>query len=123
MTTGQTHVFQFEYANNQFVVGPWENGAEMTEAAGSATAIQRSGQLPDGIVFHAAEKMADARAAAVDEASVEQAPQVFFYPDGTTSTAQVMLANGQGRFVKVYLRGLTGVPRVGEIVTAEELVE
>jgi prepilin-type N-terminal cleavage/methylation domain-containing protein len=123
MTTGQTFMFQFEYATSQFVVGPWENGAELTEAAGSATATQRSGQLPDGIVFHAAEKLADARASGVDETSVEQAPQVFFYSDGTTSTAQVMLANGQGRFVKVFLRGLTGVARIGEIVTAEELVE
>ncbi|MEX2142846.1 MAG: prepilin-type N-terminal cleavage/methylation domain-containing protein [Pirellulales bacterium] len=123
MSTGQTHVFQFEYASNQFVVGPWETGAEQTEAAATGTVGQRTGQLPTGIVFYAAEKLADARASAVDEGGAEAAPQIFFYPDGTTSTAQVMLANKHDRFVKVFLRGLTGVPRVGDLVSAEELVE
>ena len=123
MTTGQTQVFQFEYASNQFVVGPWEIGAEQTEAAATGTVALRTGQLPDGIVFYAAEKLADARASAVEEGVAETAPQIFFYPDGTTSTAQVMLANQHDRFVKVFLRGLTGVPRVGDVVSAEELVE
>lgn len=123
MTTGQTHVFQFEYATNQFMVGPWDTGAEQADAAVTSTVAQRTGQLPDGIVFYAAEKLADARASAVDVGSAEPAPQVFFYPDGTTSTAQVLLTNQDDRFVKVLLRGLTGVPRVGEVVSAEELVE
>jgi prepilin-type N-terminal cleavage/methylation domain-containing protein len=123
MTTGQTHVFQFEYATNQFVVGPWETGAEQTEAAATSTAVQRTGQLPDGIVFYAAEKLVDARATAGEEGGAEAAPQIFFYPDGTTSTAQVMLANQHDRFVKVLLRGLTGVPRVGDVVSADELAE
>ncbi len=116
MTTGLTHVFQFEYATNQFVVGPWEGAGEQTSST-STTAIQRTGQLPDGILFNAAEKLADERAAAVEETGDQQAPQIFFYSDGTTSTAQVMLTNQSDRYVKVYLRGLTGVPNVGDVVS------
>ena len=123
MTTGQTQMFQFEYGSNQFVVGPWDAGAMPADVSGGTTAPQRTAQLPQGIVFYAAEKLADARESAAVEGATEQAPQVFFYPDGTTSTAQVMLANEHDRFVKVYLRGLTGVPRVGDIVSADELVE
>ena len=33
---------------------------------------------------------------------------VFFYPDGTTSTAAVLLRNESGRCIEVRLRGLTG---------------
>jgi prepilin-type N-terminal cleavage/methylation domain-containing protein len=123
MTTGQTQMFQFEYASNQFVVGPWDSGGMLAESVSTTTTPQRTGQLPQGILFYAAEKLADARESAGAEGAAEQAPQVFFYPDGTTSTAQVMLANEHDRFIKVYLRGLTGVPRVGEVVSADELVE
>ena len=122
MTTGLTHVFQFEYTTNQFVVGPWESGGEPTTVA-STTAIQRTGQLPDGILFYAAEKLADERTTTVEEAGAQQAPQIFFYADGTTSTAQVMLSNQSDRYVKVFLRGLTGVPNVGEVVSVDELAQ
>ena len=122
MSTGQTQVFQFEYSKNQFVVGPWESGADPTEATSATIAVQRPGKLPDKILFYAAEKMADARASGgAEEGGAQLAPQIFFYPDGTTSTAQVLLSNGKDRFVKVLLRGLTGVPRVRDMVSADEL--
>jgi prepilin-type N-terminal cleavage/methylation domain-containing protein len=122
MSTGLTHIFQFEYAAGQFVVAPWEEGAALVQTT-TTNAVQRTGQLPDGIVFYAAEKLAEERAATVEETGAQQAPQIFFYPDGTTSTAQVMLSNQTDRFVKVFLRGLTGVPNIGEVVTADELAE
>ncbi|MBN2579942.1 MAG: prepilin-type N-terminal cleavage/methylation domain-containing protein [Pirellulales bacterium] len=46
-------------------------------------------------------------------------PSVFFYPDGTTSNARLVLSNQQGRSIVVSLRGLTGVITVSEITTLE----
>ena len=40
---------------------------------------------------------------------------VFFFPDGTTSTVRLLLANEQQRTIEVWLRGLTGTTRVGPI--------
>lgn len=40
---------------------------------------------------------------------------VFFFPDGTTSTVRMLLANEQQRTIEVWLRGLTGTTRVGRI--------
>jgi prepilin-type N-terminal cleavage/methylation domain-containing protein len=122
MTSGQTHVFRFEYASNQFVVAVWDTGESDAEASNTAAAVERPGVLPDGIVFHAAEKVAEARSAETDAGGGQTAPQIFFYPDGTTSTAQVLITNAkQERFLKVQLRGLTGIPYVGEVVSADEL--
>jgi Tfp pilus assembly protein FimT len=121
MTTGQTHVFQFEYGASAYIVSIWDAGDSETEASTTTPVSERPGQLPDGIVFHAAEKVSDARSADADAAGAQTAPLILFYSDGTTSTAQVMISNSQDRFIKVYLRGLTGVPQVGEVVSAEEL--
>ncbi len=39
-----------------------------------------------------------------------------FYPDGTTSTSTVWLANEDEEVIPIWLRGLTGIANVGEIV-------
>jgi prepilin-type N-terminal cleavage/methylation domain-containing protein len=44
---------------------------------------------------------------------------IFFFPDGTTSTAQFVLINDHQEAVRVYLRGLTGLVRVGELERAD----
>ena len=40
---------------------------------------------------------------------------VFFYPDGSTSTAAVLLKNGAERCIEARLRGLTGTSRITRI--------
>lgn len=40
---------------------------------------------------------------------------VLFFPDGTTTTAEITLANEYGATVLVSLRGLTGGSRLGEV--------
>jgi prepilin-type N-terminal cleavage/methylation domain-containing protein len=121
MTTGQTHVFRFEYETNKYVIAIWDTGEGMTEASTVTTVAERPGELPEGIVFHAAEKLADVRASETDAGGGQTAPQIFFFPDGTTSTAQVLIANNKDRFLKVRLRGMTGIAQMGEVVSAEEL--
>ncbi|MDR2757534.1 MAG: prepilin-type N-terminal cleavage/methylation domain-containing protein [Planctomycetaceae bacterium] len=44
---------------------------------------------------------------------------IFFYPDGTTSTAAVLLKNNRGHCIEVRLRGLTGIAKLTEINSAE----
>ena len=41
-----------------------------------------------------------------------------FHPDGTTSTSTVWLANEDDEVIPVWLRGLTGIATVGEIVVS-----
>jgi Tfp pilus assembly protein FimT len=43
---------------------------------------------------------------------------IFFYPDGTTSNAQLLLKNKQGRMVELFLRGLTGIVTVSDVTAA-----
>ena len=40
---------------------------------------------------------------------------ILFYPDGTTSTATVLIKNDQARCMELHLRGLTGAVAVGSI--------
>jgi len=44
---------------------------------------------------------------------------VFFFPDGTTSTAAVLLKNQSNRCLEVRLRGLTGTTSIGSITFPE----
>lgn len=43
---------------------------------------------------------------------------IYFFPDGTSSSAQLVLDNGREQVVTVYLRGLTGLARVGTVDSA-----
>jgi hypothetical protein len=44
---------------------------------------------------------------------------IFFYPDGTTSAAAVLLKNDRGRCIEIRLRGLTGIGKVTEMNSVE----
>ncbi|GHT21673.1 prepilin-type N-terminal cleavage/methylation domain-containing protein [Planctomycetales bacterium] len=44
---------------------------------------------------------------------------IFFYPDGTASTATVIIKNGVGKSIQLNLRGLTGIAKVGEIANLQ----
>jgi len=45
---------------------------------------------------------------------------IFFYPDGSTSTAAILLKNEAGRCIEVRLRGLTGTGAVTEITVTTD---
>ncbi len=45
---------------------------------------------------------------------------VFFFPDGTTSTAAALLKNNTNRCLEVRLRGLTGTTSIGEITYPDQ---
>jgi hypothetical protein len=44
---------------------------------------------------------------------------VLFYPDGTATSARVVLLGGRGRAIAVEVRSLTGDVRVSQVFLAE----
>lgn len=44
---------------------------------------------------------------------------IFFYPDGTTSAAAILLKSESGRCIEIRLRGLTGQTMLGEMQTVD----
>ena len=49
------------------------------------------------------------------------ATPILFYPDGTTSNAQLILGNERARYVVLRLRSLTGMCRVSDLLLADEV--
>ncbi|MCL2742790.1 MAG: prepilin-type N-terminal cleavage/methylation domain-containing protein [Planctomycetaceae bacterium] len=47
---------------------------------------------------------------------------IFFYPDGTTSAAAMLLKNASGRCIEIRLRAVTGVTRICGITSAENYI-
>jgi len=47
---------------------------------------------------------------------------IFFYPDGSTSTAAILLKNEAGRCIEVRLRGLTGTSMATPIVLTNDYI-
>ena len=99
----------------------------VTAADGSTIGTQAK-ELPENVGFAASETTTDMRGellAAEDMSGVATDPQwsspIFFYPDGTTSTARLVLGNQRQRYVVLTMRGLTGVIHVSGLLTSEEL--
>lgn len=142
MEHGRTYVFRYSPGTDTFSVAPWLTADDYLEsdelsslgidASGESLALDASlaaevETLPENVVFVASETTADLRAETLvtanpnEAATVQETPPIFFYPDGTTSTAKLVLANQQGRFVNLTMRGLTGVVHVSGLLIAEEL--
>ncbi len=94
-------------------------------------------ELPEGVVFASSEVQSDARSLQLQQQTQSgpmgnqsaggvmdalQSPPILFYPDGTTSDAKLVLTNELQRlYVVISLRSLTGVARVSELVSADEV--
>jgi Tfp pilus assembly protein FimT len=94
--------------------------------------------LPKDIVFVGSQTVVDTRAAAVTsdmaaagnpmmdslnagnlaQLGANWSEPIFFYPDGTTSSARLVLRNKEGRTIELVMRGLTGVVKVGTVMPA-----
>jgi prepilin-type N-terminal cleavage/methylation domain-containing protein len=94
----------------------------------SANGVQ---SLPKGIVFRGAVIENDSRAmtTGTNAAGAEQdaslpyggtwSAPIYFYPDGTSSSARLQICNDRNFGIELALRGLTGVVKVSEIAAVE----
>lgn len=92
------------------------------------SALVKLEELPENVIFVGFDSAATPRDVAV--ASQMQAGSfssdgwsapILFYPDGTSSTVRLVLANSRGQFIMIKLRGLSGVGEISDLLTAEEL--
>ena len=136
MRTGQAQVFRFVAGSREYSVEPWlqatdeveaSNGATIMMAGGLAKVDMQSGlvggaelgtaaeTLEEGFVFAAGAVLGDTRTMLIQQqtgtvsggAGSQSAP-IMFYPDGTTSTAEVAIKNENGAQRLLRIRGLTG---------------
>ena len=141
MRTDSVQVFRYTPDGREFRV----ETRPMTEAAvdpsgaptGETAAVPEGlnpegvkGELPETVTFVRSETALDTRAAMLDltpagdsESGKEWSEPILFYPDGTTSTARLLLQmkKKDGALqIELSLRGLTGIVRVSEPAAAEE---
>ena len=144
MKTGQMHVFRYEAGSEFYSVQPWQRESDALEAS-SASLVQDATaqisatnvnnplgtpgvQLPSGMTFLSGETATDSRlvqamadTGAMDSTTTGTLP-IVFYPDGSATDARLVLTN-QRSFVQLYLRGLTGLSRGSDLLTAEEIAQ
>ncbi len=142
--TGRVQVFQHTLFSNRFVTRVQSSPADEWQSESSdadadpflSTPDETTEQLPDGIFFMACDVQVDQRSTLemssldatpiVDDFSSDSSSEgmtgeeswgmpIFFFPDGTTSTAQLILANDNQQSVTITLRGLTGMVRLGRV--------
>lgn len=145
MRTGRMQMFRFQPGTGTYQVQPWFSSEDAIESNDSA--VRRAGQTPDmqgqaaqgrdklseGVTFHALTTDQDVRDVVAQQAMQSNVGQVsedlgetwsqpmLFYPDGTSSEAQIVLANKRGSYVTIRLRGLTGVALVSDLQSAQEV--
>ncbi|MCS7305129.1 MAG: hypothetical protein NZ602_08500 [Thermoguttaceae bacterium] len=135
MSTGYVYIFQFTLGQNRYtsyrrVASEVEVSPDGRFQAPDWDNLQPFGKeqtLPEGIRFAGGEVLWDTRAEMYSTTpttflSSDQgwSSPIFFYPDGTTSTARLVLENERGRRIDISLRGLTGMVSISDIYTAEE---
>jgi type II secretory pathway pseudopilin PulG len=148
--TGQTQQFRFTPESSAFVVEAWtllpaDDGVARSsqslpnaraddaksQTAGAMTGPNgmplRNGTLPEPITFHSGQiavtgLAADesGRAPLEDSAQAASTP-ILFFPDGTSSDASVTLMSDKQQYVRLTLRGLTGVGRSSDVLSRDEL--
>ncbi len=86
-------------------------------------------KLPPGVIFASNPIILDMQTAMADlqsgatqssESGSGWSKPIYFYPDGTSSDAQLLLRNEKERSVSVALRGLTGVVTVSDLLAPGE---
>jgi prepilin-type N-terminal cleavage/methylation domain-containing protein len=141
MDSGRTYVFRYTPDGNQFRVECYATAAtadepifddgfgDSADGLGYADASRppQEGTLPDRVTFVASETAPDTRAVMIEsQAALPTAAEsgwsepILFYPDGTSSTARLLLKNDYDCYIELALRGLTGTVDVGEVQKAQE---
>ena len=115
-------------------VGGMQGGlvSSNTEVGGPSvdrnTGLAKPQELPENMMFIRGANLGDLKSARLLEqmqstGDTTLSQPILFYPDGASSTSQLIIANQQEQFVVIRLRGLTGLATVSELLTPEELPE
>jgi prepilin-type N-terminal cleavage/methylation domain-containing protein len=141
MKTGHTYLFRYAPGGDHYVVecqitpelaadadvsGSGSTGGTVQDPT---TEYAEDRHLPDNIRFGGGQSVADSRAqtaastdattaATAADAQLAWADPIYFYPDGTTSTAVLRVQNRYERMIELSLRGLTGVVTVSPMQDA-----
>ena len=114
---------------------PTASATQDIPAAGGAIAGVASAQngyriteeLAENVSFAALATVANSRDMQIQQymqnqgGGMQYTPPILFYPDGTSTSTRVTLANKRQRDVIVQLRGLSGVAEVSDVLTVAEL--
>jgi Tfp pilus assembly protein FimT len=120
MMTGEIHLFRYEPDSGNYAVQRWINADTSSSSgpgAGASTASDEPMSLPEEVTFmvgNQTDVRAQYAAAEMQGADTGSAPSVMFYPDGSTSTVELEIANKYDTRMRVSMRGLTGVVTVSE---------
>jgi prepilin-type N-terminal cleavage/methylation domain-containing protein len=131
--TGRTYEFLFQSESSLYRVQPWQ-AQQVSDAVTDPTAADSTqavlltyeAELPEEIMFAEGDAIT---LTAANERTVETLNQsgesvwsapILFFPDGSTSSASVLLRNERRLFQRITLRALTGVGRVSDVLTEDE---
>jgi len=138
---GKTYQFRFEPQGGKYRVDPWVGGVDpetledditLTTLDGTDAEVEvanwkQEATLPEEITFTSAESVStDANGQSSvtrldQESTTSWSAPIFFYPDGTTSAASLLVKNGKGLYRRATLRALTGVARASALLSREEV--
>lgn len=140
MRTGQSQVFKYTLGSGNYTCTAWLDGNDDLNSGPGATLMNEVGQvmetssdpyaaattqdaskddknLDEGIQFASANTAIDSRANYAEMESnggmvTSSSPPIMFYPDGTATTAEIVLQNENGSRRVIQIRGLTGRTRL-----------
>ncbi|MEK6236698.1 MAG: prepilin-type N-terminal cleavage/methylation domain-containing protein [Planctomycetales bacterium] len=144
MQSGAVFVFQCQYGTGHYQIQRWQglgvdetnvsdtDASEFAPAVSAPQAIDMAAPgvrtLAKGVVFQLSQATDDARGellqanAGAGPAAAGWSDPIFFYPDGTTSTAAVVVGDQRAKYIEVSARGLTGLIRVSRPMSEAAVV-
>mgnify|MGYP001817556859 CR=1 FL=1 len=150
MKTGRVHVFQHAIYGRYFSTTASYSAELDTQLDGTmapagmdSMSAEAWNELPKDVMFLGADVVVDDRSA-FEVSSLQELPNmsdlavrfqddarevqnltwgapIFFFPDGSSSSAQLVLVNEAQRTISVTLRGLTGMTRIGNVQSLDQL--
>jgi prepilin-type N-terminal cleavage/methylation domain-containing protein len=123
--SGQVFQFRFQPETGYYRTERWY-AEDVLPAIEPTTEIPENVALPDQIVFVEGDVeefdplTGEVVTLMAQGGSDGWSSPILFFPDGSTSTASVLLRNDRKVFQRATLRALTGVGRVSELLTEEQ---
>ncbi|MCC9608221.1 prepilin-type N-terminal cleavage/methylation domain-containing protein [Blastopirellula sp. JC732] len=141
MESGRVRMFRFQTDTGNYQVEPWLRASDTQEnnivgegervignglIEQSVEATTRQGTLAEGVTFMGEQVDVDMRSYETTDGQIADGQAgysrpILFYPDGTTSDAAVVMKSEDGGMTMVKLRGLTGIAKIGEYQSTEDL--